>query len=73
MTDETKKTYAEEHPIADAVSDVVAKVAGIAVEASSILSGEGGDGPALAREVAEVEVDEFVERVLGDEPSSEDE
>lgn len=72
MTENDKKAYSEEHPIADAVSDVVAKVAGIAVEASSILSGEGGDGPALAREVAEVEVDEFVERVLGDEPSDDE-
>lgn len=72
MAENDKKAYSEEHPIADAVSDVVAKVAGIAVEASSILSGEGGDGPALAREVAEVEVDEFVERVLGDEPGDDE-
>lgn len=64
--DDKTKLGDESHPIRDAV----AKVVGITVEASAILSGEGGEGPELAREVAELETGEFLENVLDDEDES---
>lgn len=56
----------EKHQLKSEIRDAIGKVAGIAVEAGSMLGGSAGAGVSAEGEVAEHETEEFVDRIDGE-------